>query len=263
MNDDAVGSETASAADDRRIVGDGTLLAEWRQWQGLSALPAVDAGTLVPVGFRAVVVAPHPDDEILGCGALLQQWSALGRELLIVAVTEGTGSHPGSSAWPPERLGRIRPEESRRALSRLGLEEVDVIRLHLTDTRVGEESHELAYRLHRLLRPDDVLVTTWRGDGHPDHEATGRVCARLADDRRLALVELPIWMWHWAEPGDSRVPWHRARRVTVDDDQLARKRAAMIEHASQCESDPSTGRPAVLSSSTLSRLMQDHEVVLA
>ncbi|MDH4572524.1 PIG-L deacetylase family protein [Salinicola acroporae] len=263
MNDEATGSEATTIADDRQIVGAGTPLAEWRQWPGLSALPAIDAGTLVLAGARAVVVAPHPDDEILGCGALLQQWSALDRELLIVSVTEGTGSHPGSSAWPPERLGQLRPEESRRALSRLGLEGVDVIRLHLTDTRVGEESHELAYRLHRLLRPNDVLVTTWRGDGHPDHEATGRVCAQLADDRGLALIELPIWMWHWAEPGDRRVPWHRARRVAVDDDQLARKRAAMTEHASQCEPDPSMGRPAVLSLPTLARLMQDHEMVQA
>ncbi|WP_110642870.1 PIG-L family deacetylase [Salinicola sp. CPA57] len=262
MSSDGINPDAALAADDRRILGTGTALDEWNQWPGLAALPRVDAETVAPAGARIVVVAPHPDDEILGCGALLQQWSALGRELLVVSVTDGTGSHPGSSAWPEERLGQIRAEESRRALSRLGIQRLDVIRLHLTDTRVGEETHELAYRLHQLLRADDVIVTTWRGDGHPDHEATGRVCARLAEDRKLALIELPIWMWHWAEPGDSRVPWHRARRIAVGTPELARKRTAMIEHASQCEADPSTGRPAVLSSHTLARLMQDHEVVL-
>jgi len=262
MSADGMKRDVAPTADDRRIVGAGTTLDEWRQWRGLAALPAIDAETLVSAGQRVVIVAPHPDDEILGCGALLQQWSALGRELLVVSATDGTGSHPGSNMWPAARLGEIRPQESQRALVRLGVERLDVIRLHLTDTRIAEETHELAYRLHQLLREDDVLVTTWRGDGHPDHEATGQICAQLADDRQLALIELPIWMWHWAKPDDSRVPWHRAKRVAVSTQELARKRAAMTEHVSQCEADPSTGQPPVLSAHTLARLMQDHEVVL-
>lgn len=262
MSPDGMKRDVALADDDRRISGTGTTLEEWRQWHGLTALSTVDAETLVPDGRRVVIVAPHPDDEILGCGALLQQWSALGRELLVVSVTDGTGSHPGSSEWPEARLGEVRPEESRRALARLDLERLDVIRLHLTDTGVAAETHELAYRLHQLLRDDDVLVTTWRGDGHPDHEATGQVCTQLAEDRKLSLIELPIWMWHWARPDDSRVPWHRARLVAIDAQALARKRAAMTEHVSQCDADPSTGRPAILTEHTLDRLMQDHEIVL-
>lgn len=86
------------------------------------------------------------------------------------------------------------------------LERLDSIRLHLTDTQASEESHEPAYRLHQLLRVDDVLASTWRGYGHPGHKATGRVCAQLADDRKLALIELPISTCHWAELGSNRVP---------------------------------------------------------
>ena len=49
----------------RAIRGDGTTEAEWNGWPGLARLPAIAAGELVPEGARAVVVAPHPDDEVL------------------------------------------------------------------------------------------------------------------------------------------------------------------------------------------------------
>src|SRR5260221_1498443 len=40
------------------------------------------------------------------------------------------------------------------------------------------------------------------------------------------LVELPIWAWHWAEPGDTRVPWHRAAAIALAPQELALKRKA-------------------------------------
>jgi LmbE family N-acetylglucosaminyl deacetylase len=36
-----------------------------------------------------------------------------------------------------------------------------------------------------LLKPGDLLLTTWRGDGHCDHEAAGRACAQAAQARRV------------------------------------------------------------------------------
>ena len=76
----------------RHIEGEGTPDASWQAWGGLQDLPPVSAAALVPPGRRAVIVAPHPDDEVLACGGLLQMLAAQGSPMVLVAVTDGTGS---------------------------------------------------------------------------------------------------------------------------------------------------------------------------
>ena len=94
-----------------------------------------------------------------------------------MAATDGTGSHDGSPLWPPERLARERPLETAEALRRLDLASCEVRRLGLPDGGLMRSRGALAERVAALLRPGDVVFTTWRFDGHPDHEATGRACA--------------------------------------------------------------------------------------
>ncbi|KND54819.1 LmbE-like protein [Candidatus Paraburkholderia kirkii] len=165
---------TDPSVHDRTIASDGTPEAAWQEWQRLDALPEVASGELVPLGARAVVVAPHPDDEVLGIGGLLARLSEISRNILIIAVTDGTASHPDSRDWPPERLASVRPQETREALQRLHLRQVQVVRLGLKD---GDGKHfdpVLSGHLSRYLQPGDIVFVTWRYDGHPDHEAAGR-----------------------------------------------------------------------------------------
>ena len=54
---------------DRLIAGQGTTAAQWRAWTGWPGLRVATADELVPPGHRLVVVAPHPDDEVLGPAA--------------------------------------------------------------------------------------------------------------------------------------------------------------------------------------------------
>jgi LmbE family N-acetylglucosaminyl deacetylase len=247
---------------DRVIAGNGTSEATWRSWARLSTLPEVDPATLVPAGARAVIVAPHPDDEVLGTGGLLAQLSALGRKVLIIAVTDGTASHPGSPVWPEERLADVRPQETREALQRLHMRYVQTLRLGLPDGGVERSEAQLAAMLCEHLRPGDVVFGTWRHDGHPDHEAVGRAVSTEAERRDLPFVEIPVWTWHWASPDDSRVPWSRARRIVLDTDTHARKLHAVEAFRSQLEPDAATGRAPILPDHVLARLTRPYEVVL-
>lgn len=250
------------AAAFRRIEGEGTPDAQWQAWEGLAALTPVTARALVPEGGRAVIVAPHPDDELLGCGGLMQLLADDEREMLLVAVTDGAASHPGSKAWPSARLARERPLETAAALAALGLPDLPVVRLGLPDGDVGSHAAALRKALEKLLRPGDVVITTWKLDGHPDHEATGHAAGAAAAGVGATLLQMPIWTWHWAQPDEKLVPWHRARRLALDEDILARKRAAMACYRSQTEPDDDTGRDAVLPPTALARLMHDYEIFL-
>ena len=249
-----------SDAHARTIEGSGTPDQAWLAWSGLEEIPAVSAHVLVPPGSRTVIVAPHPDDEILACGGLLQLLAAQGREMLFIAVTDGDASHPDSPLWPQERLRRVRPQESAQALQVLGLTTPAWLRLHLPDGGVTGLTQYLSATLAAHLLPGDTVLSTWRLDGHPDHEACGWACASACSASGATLVEMPVWGWHWAAPGDARVPWHRAHRLPVPVPVLQRKRAALRCFASQMLDDPSTGRPAIVAGDALQRLLHPWEV---
>lgn len=242
--------------------GDGTCEAAWRSWLRRRALPRMPARALVPPGQRIVVVAPHPDDEVLMVGGLLALLAAEGRPMLVVAVTDGEASHPGSHDWPPERLAEARPAESARALECLGAD-ARVARLRLPDGGVAAHVGHLTACLHALLRPGDAVFTTWRLDGHPDHEATARATQSAAQARSAQLFEVPVWGWHWAAVGDARMPWARARVVPLARQVLRRKHAAMQAFATQWACDPSCAETPVLRPSTLQRAARPFELVFA
>jgi LmbE family N-acetylglucosaminyl deacetylase len=88
---------------------------------------------------------------------------------------------------------------------------------------VARREAELRDQLTGLVAGFDVCLAPWDGDLHADHEAAGRAARRAAGD----VLAYPVWMWHWARPGDMRVPWHRACQVPLTPDAAARKQAAI------------------------------------
>ena len=90
----------------------GTPLQAWNQSRHLANVAPIGIDELMPAGARAVIVAPHPDDEVLGCGGLLQLLAARQIPVLLVSVTAGTASNLGSHYWTPQRLSIARPLES-------------------------------------------------------------------------------------------------------------------------------------------------------
>lgn len=257
----ALPTSPAHEVSDRQIEGAGTSEAAWWADATLLRLPSLNLETLLPPTGRLVVVAPHPDDEVLGCGGLLSSLPTgdaadADRQPLLIAVTDGEGSHPDSTRWTPTELVRQRACERARGLSALG-SAVSLRLLRLPDGQVAQREAELVQKLSTLLQPDDVVVTTWRRDGHPDHEACGRACALLARRLGVRLLEMPVWMWHWASPGDPRVPWHHLWRLPLSEDIRQRKHAALQAHRSQIE--PDDGRPPVLPPTTTERALRPCE----
>ncbi len=261
------GQRLLDAPEPPRIHGDGTPEWIWQAWGRLSSAPLIDLDALLQEGQRAVVVAPHPDDEVLACGGLLAMlasrqaadtgpWGESATPLLMVGVTDGEASHPGSRHWTAERLAVQRRSERAHGLRQLGLD-VPVFTAGLPDGGVSANEDDLVIYLLSLLQPGDVVFTTWREDGHPDHEATGRACARAAALTGARLIEMPVWTWHWAQPEDPRVPWHRLRRLPLPPSALQAKRAAIAAHRSQLVADGE--RAPVLGAATVERLMRPFE----
>jgi len=244
----------------RHIGGTGPAAHDWARDAALAAVPQITLDALIPPGTRVVVVAPHPDDEILTCGALLQLVAARGDAPLIVAVTDGEASHPGSPAWPPERLRQARTDETDAALAHLGIGADRVRRLHIPDGGVTAAAPELERQLDEIIAPGDIIITTWRFDGHPDHESTALACSAVARKRDARVLQAPVWGWHWSAPGDGAMPMNHARKLPVTADALARKRAALGCFHSQIEGDASSGAAPILPAFAMERVLHPFEL---
>ncbi len=211
---------------------------------------------------RLVVAAPHPDDEVLGIGGLVRRLVARRVPVEVVAVTDGERGLGTRDGRGSRRLAQRRSQETLRALQRLGAS-ASVVRLAVPDGEVDRHVGGVTESIERRLGPGDWCAATWRGDGHPDHEATGAAAAAACRATGARLIEFPIWMWHWAEPTDRRVPWDRARVAFMDANVLVAKRAAIREYRSQVTGPRRSGRGAgaPLPATVLDRFRRPFEVV--
>ena len=230
-------------------------------------LAALHGGTLPSLDLSGcpglVVVAPHPDDETLGLGATIAQLAASGVDVQVVSVSDGGDAQPGPAPWDRSRLETIRRYELRRATGILGLP--PPVALGLPDGELADHEDRLAELLVELLgaaAPGTWCAATWRGDGHPDHEAVGRAAAQACALTGSTLLEYPVWMWHWATPADTAVPWDRAHSVRVSGRALDRKRRAAQCFRSQLE-PIGADAPPVLPGFVLQRLLAVGEMVFA
>jgi LmbE family N-acetylglucosaminyl deacetylase len=241
--------------DPHPIDAPGTDERSWASWPWLNTLPG--AGLALLGGVRsAVIVAAHPDDEVLGAGGLIAMLAAARARLRLVSVTDGERSHRGHAS--PASLARRRTAETATALRALGARAVEVIRLQLPDAGLTALEDELSVALGPLVADFDLCLSPWDHDLHPDHEAAGRAARRSSPG---ALYCYPVWMWHWARPADPRVPWDQAVRVPLPPRAVGRKRAAITCFASQTE-DRGHGLGPVLTPGMVAHFTRAMEVLL-
>ncbi|MGX7705996.1 PIG-L deacetylase family protein [Methylobacterium sp. Gmos1] len=230
------------------------------------ALPVRALRDLVPAG-GIVVVAPHPDDESLGCGGLVAEACAHDIPVRLVVVSDGVGSHPASPSHPPERLRLLRESETLAAAKCLGLAPDHVTFLRLPDRFVpsaGPEAEAAVQDIAAAARAcaAGALFVTWEHDPHCDHAASAALARRahaLLGDVRLYAY--PVWGWTLApetevgaEPRGARLAISRHRRA---------KAAAIAAHRSQTTDliadDPQGFR---LEPAMLARFAREHEIFL-
>jgi LmbE family N-acetylglucosaminyl deacetylase len=201
---------------------------------------------------RCVVIAPHPDDETLGCGGVILHRLATGANVSIVLLTDGSG--PATHHPIDLDLVHRRHAEFRRATGILGVAPADLHFLNLKDGTLGSlgpaERASPARRLAEIcdsLAADEIFVTS-RDDGSSEHEGAFRLVAdALArSTRKPVLREYPVWSW-W-NPLLLLRPLLRAPRVWRCDlgTAVSRKKSALAAYASQIEAS-APGQPPALS----------------
>lgn len=169
-----------------------------------------------------LVFAPHPDDEVFGCGGAIARHVEAGDRLKVVILTDGA-----FGAADPESVRQTREHESRAAAQALGYGEPLFWRLADRGLRLDEA---LIERLRATIETEQaalVYAPSW-WEIHPDHLTLALACAeavrRSTSAPALALYEVGM-------------PLHPNALLDITA-QVARKNAAMACFASQLEAQP-------------------------
>jgi len=188
-------------------------------------------------GGCCLVLAPHPDDESLGCGGLIAACCAAGRPPLVAILTDGSQSHPGSRIYPPAALAALREREARRAIGILGLPPARLILLRQPDGAAPHGGPVFDFLTERLARLAEhagcsAVVAPWRCDPHCDHGAAFRLGARIAEVAATGFVTYPVWGWVLSDDAVVDTYVEGGFRLDISPHRDA-KRRAVAAHASQ------------------------------
>ena len=234
-----------------------------------------------------IVFAPHPDDEVLGCGGTMILKRKLGTPVTVVFMTDGRTSHQKFKS--ADELCRIRREEAIDAGRAMGIDARDLRFMDFPDGQLGEHEERAVAEVGSLLSEVSAteVFVPFCFDRTPDHEATFRIVrdAICSAGSGLHVFEYPVWAWNqwpWVsldlKPNRAllrnlRELW-RSRfglailrefrsGVTVGE-VLSQKRVALAQHRSQTiELQPGVGWPTLESVSHgefLSCFFQNFEV---
>ena len=192
---------------------------------------------LGPLLGRTLVLVAHPDDEAVGCGALLQRM----REPAVVFLTDGAPEDPyfwqrfGSRA----HYASLREQEARLALGAVHVSCVEFLRsvrdqqLHL---RLEEAFASLSTVIERRC-PEALLALAYEG-GHPDHDSCSFLAHHLGTRFSLPVWEMPLYFRHAAGyEAETEFRDSSGMEITLEPtpDELARKRTMLAAYVSQGE----------------------------
>lgn len=177
---------------------------------------------------KMVIIAPHPDDEVIGCAGLIQALVEWGTPPHVIILTGGEGSHRGCCDTSAEEIVSARHQLTLKAATTLGLPESHIHCLHYPDGGVLLE-HPETERLQALLSelaPQSVFVPH-RGEGWSDHLQAAEIIKHLLKGLDVSIYEYCVWMWYY---NVWRLDFKQARLLRMSRVQHQRKLQAVDEY---------------------------------
>ena len=183
-------------------------------------------------GRVPLILAPHPDDESIGCGGLIAQLCAAGTPPHVVILTDGCHSHPnskdasaGAAAPSPGRTRRGR----RCCCWACRMAAPGSSGTWIPGFRARGPSFQFAARRIAGICEQqgcNIIFSTWRHDPHCDHVAAATLAEHVAAREGIPLMSYPVWGWTLSDDTEggraaaARLPprHHRPDRAETEGD---------------------------------------------
>lgn len=175
---------------------------------------------------KVLIVAPHPDDEVLGCSGLIQRLLSEGKQVDVAILSGGGKSHAGCCEIDESTLIGSRRNLSRKAAKILGL---PLENLHFLDYPDGSivfdcSETERMKKLIDTLLPESIFVPH-KGEGWSDHLEAGQIVRKLAGETSgVSFYEYCVWFWYYNVWNIDR---KKAFVLTMSKEELSHKNEAI------------------------------------
>lgn len=172
-----------------------------------------------------LILAPHPDDEVFGCGGLIARLVAEDHAPQVIVLTGGGGSHRGCCSTSESDIISARRELTLKAMSALGLPESNIHELDFTDGRISEGNAAEKKKLESLISEinPDVILVPHHGEGWSDHLAARELGIELSGND-TAVYEYCVWMWYYRQ---KHLDWKNAYVLKMTDAEHQKKLEAI------------------------------------
>ena len=209
---------------------------------GEAVLDAIADAARPAIPVRVAIVLAHPDDETLGCGALLPRL----RDATIIHVTDGApreGSDAARRGYAaPGAYAAARRTELEQAVALAGIGPERLLCLGVPDQGAAFALADIARRLLPLMAGAELVLTHAFEGGHPDHDATAfavHAAVRLLGEGAPAVVEMPLYRagpnGTWLRQSFAGEETEPPRVLAPTEDERELKSRMMAAHASQTD----------------------------
>ncbi|MCF8384018.1 MAG: PIG-L family deacetylase [Chlorobium sp.] len=178
---------------------------------------------------NVLVVAPHPDDEIIGLGGYILKYIKNGGRLTIMYLTDGEKSLHDID---PGLIAKKRIEISECVAGSIGIQLTDLKRLHFLDGNIpdiNDDSFSGAVsevgKIVKGINPEVIFVPYYL-DGHSDHVAAFEIMRRLISDEQMQCRLYGYWVWLWytiSMRNISNIDWAKTRIIRIGKEFNAKK----------------------------------------
>jgi len=187
---------------------------------------AVFRGKSLPDFDSILIVSPHPDDEVLGCGGLLSHQNRQNKSASIVYLTQGENC---DARIDPDTLKVERRKLTDKALQAIGQDMNKTFFLNYKDGSVSQDNPETEKlkTLVRQINPQAVFVTH-RFEGWNDHEKAFDIMQNILADMPVDLYEYCVWFWYTTPFSKFfDIKWKGARIRRMSEKEYSAKKQAI------------------------------------
>lgn len=177
---------------------------------------------------NTVIIAPHPDDEVIGCGGLIQALIERCTPPHVIILTGGESSHRGCCNITESDIIDARHQLTMKAAATLGLPESHIHCLHYPDGSVDSKHSETAKLSSLLLQlSPKALFVPHSGEGWNDHTKVAGIIKEVTKQHTIDIYEYCVWMWYY---NVWNLDYKNARILKMSTAQHKRKLQAIAQY---------------------------------
>ena len=177
---------------------------------------------------RILVIAPHPDDDVLGAGGTMAEAATKGKGVFSVYITDGRSSPRTDPSISDDEMVRQREKEALAALKAVGAAGGFFLRKRSSEME-GEEGKKTGKELAEIIRwigPQEIYLPA-PYERHRTHQRCTRLAIEALRDSigvKPVLLGYSLWGCFWGEKG----------RVVRDiSPHISKKVEAVLAHSTQ------------------------------